>query len=715
MADYYIEDFSSRAVQKLTAILTLPPQHGLVRPTSGWLARQSKAVESLPKTCLRPPIEAINPIKLIKRGLMKVSEKHSLPFVPDAAILCQAHKELHPWRMRSIFLLLASECGIRSDRIRRHKGFDGIPPSQDVQDFVFRMTSVSSLWIAPEDYEARFGYRPSMFPLLKSGCEACMLSIVGARAQLLVDLRANLLARSKRGYEPSFLRFVDAWIEWFDDDDASTVLAESRALSDQLRQIRREIGRRRRQKRKKARSEGRRSEHSGRIRREEETTAEGYSIPRPPRRSDTVGSVQICTGDVPPFPEAQMPGARHGYESGEYITPPMSVVTSGSSEPDWFAQNHRGSRDGRDIEPPTPMTPMGNPFSDPTTTRDDDEEEDNSGYDEAGPGWASQVGSYYFGSDNNPGARAGWGQNQGDTPSRAPSVIHPAFQSCLPPDRSTQVRPDPPTPVAPAASRAPTEWTDVTVRTERSRVSSVAGLTRDAVEPNTPVRARPVPSNQDAAVLRRQLEQLNLQTGAPPTYAPSSAYSRGTGAGGGDMNNTDRTQQQNPISAALYAASSVAAPLLPPANSSRYAALNVDDNRQRTLRAAREEREREIRNLQTGSRTRANDFMGRTMEREGAAAAFETRAEFARNPLSRAPRAEPRRRGSSAGDEFASRRNHFPRASREERRRPVSEASEGTVFDMFIRHHDEVRPGDSISTVGSRREGALEGLVRGER
>ncbi|EGY19371.1 uncharacterized protein VDAG_09831 [Verticillium dahliae VdLs.17] len=167
MTDHHIEDFPTRAVQKLTAILTLPPQHGLVRPTAGWQASQSEAVANLPQSCRRPPVEGANPIKLLKRGLMKMSEKHSLPFVPDAAVLCQAHKELHPWRMRSLFLLLASECGIRSDRIRRHHGFDGIPPAQDVQDFVYRMTSIAGLWIAPADFEARFGFFWCSFAILR--------------------------------------------------------------------------------------------------------------------------------------------------------------------------------------------------------------------------------------------------------------------------------------------------------------------------------------------------------------------------------------------------------------------------------------------------------------------------------------------------------------------------------------------------------------------
>ncbi|KAM9874718.1 hypothetical protein VD0002_g9032 [Verticillium dahliae] len=614
MTDHHIEDFPTRAVQKLTAILTLPPQHGLVRPTAGWQASQSEAVANLPQSCRRPPVEGANPIKLLKRGLMKMSEKHSLPFVPDAAVLCQAHKELHPWRMRSLFLLLASECGIRSDRIRRHHGFDGIPPAQDVQDFVYRMTSIAGLWIAPADFEARFGFRPDELRPLRSGCEACMLAVVGARAQLLVDLRANMLARSKRGYKPALLRFVDAWIEWF-GDDASAVLAESQALSDQLRQIRREMGRRRRDKRRRARREGRRPGEGGghshshsHSRRDDETTPEGYSLPRPPRRSDTARTALTCTGDVPPFPEARMAGARHGYESGELSTPPLSVVTSRPSEPDWFVQNRRRSLASHNVEPPTAMgealAARAHRGRDDEHEDEDDggDNEDDGGDDEAGPGWASQVGSYYFASDDNPGARAGW-----DRPGASASAhaIHPAFQGARAAASTGAVSDAAP---SAASGRAPTEWTDVTVRTQRSRVSTVANLTRDGAAP----RAGPA----DVSALRRRLEQVSLQTGAAAApYAPSSVYSTGTGVAG--------------------------------------------------------------------------------------------------EPRARSTR----RRGSAAGDELAGRRNHFPPAPASRRRTvsEISEATEGTVFDMFIRHHDEVRPGDSISTVGGsgRRAGGLGGLTRG--
>ncbi|RNJ57232.1 hypothetical protein D7B24_006267 [Verticillium nonalfalfae] len=594
MTDHHIEDFPVRAVQKLTAMLTLPPQHGLVRPTAGWQASQSEAVANLPQSCRRPPIEGANPIKLLKRGLMKMSEKHSLPLVPDAAVLCQAHKELHPWRMRSLFLLLASECGIRSDRIRRHQGFDGIPPAQDVQDFVYRMTSIAGLWIAPADFAARFGFQPDVLRPLRSGCEACMLAVVGARAQLLVDLRANMLARSKRGHEPAFLRFVDAWIEWF-GDDASAVFAESQALSDQLRSIRREMGRRRRAKRRRARREGRRPDEGGggggsQRRREDETTPEGYSLPRPPRPSDTARTALTCTGDVPPFPEARMTGARHGYESG-------SSQVAG--------QPRRRAPE-----------PTGNAFAERAHRRaddeDEDEDEDDGGDDEAGPAWASQVGSYYFATDNHPGARAAWGQPGG---SASADAIHPAFQGALAAPSSGPVSE---AAASTASRRVPTEWTDVTVRTQRSRVSTVAGLTRDAVAPDAAPRA----GRDDVSALRRQLEQVSLQTGASPApYASSSGYSTGTGGAGG--------QEREPP--------------------------------------------------------------GRTR----------------------------RRRGSSAGDELASRRNHFPPppASRRRTVSEVSEATEGTVFAMFIRHHDEVRPGDSISTVGGggRRAGGLGGLTRSGR
>ncbi|KAM0324325.1 hypothetical protein ACHAQA_008104 [Verticillium albo-atrum] len=528
MTDHYIQDFPNRAIQRLTAILTLPPQHGLARPTSGWLARQQRAVDCLPESCLRPSSNVTKPLGLMKRGLMKLTEKHSLPFVPDAAVLCQSHKNLHPWRIRSIFLLMASECGIRSDRIRRHAGFDGIPPSQNVQDFVYRMTNVSGLWVASDDFEARFGYRPDMFPQLNSGCEACMLSIVGARAQLLVDLRANMLARSKRGYEPSFMRFVDAWIEWF-GDDASFIMAESRILSEELRQIRREMARRRHEKRRQARREGRLSDHTSRSR--EEKSALGYSIPRPPKRSNTVKHSRSYDGDVPPFPEALMSGARDGYMSGVYETGDPRVPDVSQGE--------------REVEPPTPMTPMGNPFSDPEPNREDDEDESEE-TEKPSSGWATDVGSYYF-SHGKPGARAGWGRaRDDDNPARGP-----------------------------AANFSPSEWTDVTVRTERNRIPCVANLTRDAVEPNTPFGAKsfPVPSRDDGiALLRAQLERVNMQTAAPPTYAPSSVYS--TDSGGG-FSLAERAQLQTAWPAELYSSGGAPSAAGPPiAPGSRYAALH---------------------------------------------------------------------------------------------------------------------------------------------
>ncbi|ROT36056.1 hypothetical protein SODALDRAFT_57203 [Sodiomyces alkalinus F11] len=389
MADSdYVEDFPQRAVLSLTGVLSLSPQYGVTSPSEAWLDKQKKLVEQLPKCCLRPPSDVMSPIKLLTRGLMKVSEKHALPFVPSAAVLCSAHKALNPWRIRSLFLLVACEVGIRSDRIRRFRGFeDGIPLSQEVQDFVYRMTSVASLWIAPGDFKRRFGYPPPQeLPRLASGCEACMLAIVGARAQLLVDLRANMLSRRRQHRshrEPALLRFVDAWTEWF-GNSAELLVAESERLGNELRGIRKEIGRRRHLKRKQARKEGNPVPYS--KSRKPEKNAQGYPMPSPSRRSR------------PSRP------ASHGAEP--------SAEREGE---------YRSSSPVHDT--PYAMSGGLGPVPTPTSAATTDKyhfEEDEDGRDEQDPHWADDIGSYYW-DNNNPGARANWGQAAAD-------AVHPAFR-----------------------------------------------------------------------------------------------------------------------------------------------------------------------------------------------------------------------------------------------------------------------------------------------
>lgn len=253
MTDRYIDEFSASAVKKLTSLLSVSPAAGRGPPSEEWLNKQREGVKALPQACLRPALD--DPLAVITRGLMLASERRDLPFVPHAALLCKAHKSLHPWRLRSLFLLLADEVGMKSDRIRRHKGFDGLPPSQSVQAFVRRMTSISSLWLRADDFQRRFGFPADMLPFIEGGCEACMLAMVGARGELLADLRANIIARTnvarhhpRMRSDPAFLRFVDAWIDWFGDDKV-LLISVSDKLAVELQTIRETNLRERRERR----------------------------------------------------------------------------------------------------------------------------------------------------------------------------------------------------------------------------------------------------------------------------------------------------------------------------------------------------------------------------------------------------------------------------------------------------------------------------------
>lgn len=396
-----VEEFSQRAVFKLTGVLSLSPQYGVANPSEAWLSRQKELVEELPRSCLRPSSDVLSLHSLVTRGLMKVSEKHALPFVPSAAVLCLAHKALHPWRIRSLFLLLAGEVGIRSDRIRRFRGFDdGFAPSQAVQDFVYRMTSVASLWIAPEDFERRFGFAPPQeLSRLESGCEACMLAVVGARAQLLVDLRANMIARRYRSHRnPALLRFVDAWIEWF-GNGAELLMAESETLGNELRGIRREIGRRRHMKRKQARKEGNPVPHS--KPRKAEKNAQGYPMPSPLRRprsgSRSHGAAAAAAGLSSASREA---GLGDGHNRGDEVENSGECKRYSAVQDNPFTSRPDGS--GAD---------NNSPF----------EFDDEDGLDEQDPNWADDIGSYYW-DNRHPGARADWGRPTAN-------AVHPAFRT----------------------------------------------------------------------------------------------------------------------------------------------------------------------------------------------------------------------------------------------------------------------------------------------
>ncbi|TDZ29402.1 hypothetical protein C8035_v011392 [Colletotrichum spinosum] len=89
---------------------------------------------------------------MVKRGLMRMGEK-SVPFVPGSAVLCPAHKELNPWRIRNLFTLLAVEIIDKMERMRHYVKKKYKPADTwEFRDFVERMNSVQALWMEPDTF-----------------------------------------------------------------------------------------------------------------------------------------------------------------------------------------------------------------------------------------------------------------------------------------------------------------------------------------------------------------------------------------------------------------------------------------------------------------------------------------------------------------------------------------------------------------------------------
>ncbi|KAJ9151769.1 hypothetical protein NKR23_g2920 [Pleurostoma richardsiae] len=251
MVQYYnhVSDMTDDDVRALTRVLVMPPQclgpGG--EPTQTWLERQTGKIETtLPRELLMPRsvVDRLR-ISLAARGL--TTDK----LLPQVASLCATHRRLNPWLIHHIFTLLKHELTVRADRVRC---YEGELKTAEVHDFLARLTGVMALWVQRRDLTAFFG-RDAVTPPaegshplrpIRPRCEACYLAAVGARAQLLVDLRAALVGRSSSAGgnahgssgPPRLLRLVEAWVEGFGGDAGADMLGESDRLGRRLRRIR---------------------------------------------------------------------------------------------------------------------------------------------------------------------------------------------------------------------------------------------------------------------------------------------------------------------------------------------------------------------------------------------------------------------------------------------------------------------------------------------
>ncbi|KAB5523023.1 hypothetical protein GE09DRAFT_488361 [Coniochaeta sp. 2T2.1] len=139
--------------------------------------------------------------------------------------LCKsAHDALDPDLIFWCFSQLSNEVGHHTDKYRRWARKYPAQSRAELEDYMNRMTGVATLYHTTTEMEELFlGGRgtyktlPKKFWLnrVRNHCSACVLAVVGGRAQMLIDLRASMLARKKDRRAPRMMRLVEAWIDGF--------------------------------------------------------------------------------------------------------------------------------------------------------------------------------------------------------------------------------------------------------------------------------------------------------------------------------------------------------------------------------------------------------------------------------------------------------------------------------------------------------------------
>lgn len=114
-----------------------------------------------------------------------------------------------------------------------------------------RVRELHALWLSPNDSRKTFLQPPpppteKKWPFQREGCEACILARVGGDVRVLLDLRTVVLSRTKTAQLhgrrnikiPTFLRFVEAWLEGL--GVGGEVLEENWREAQALKRLRKE-------------------------------------------------------------------------------------------------------------------------------------------------------------------------------------------------------------------------------------------------------------------------------------------------------------------------------------------------------------------------------------------------------------------------------------------------------------------------------------------
>jgi hypothetical protein len=225
---------STRQLDQLTDLLWMDPGVNIAVPDKDWLLDQQARIATLDKSNRRST-------KLLARLSAKL-ESLSYRLGADGsptACLCCAHYGLDPKLIRRLMLLIIAECTERIQTVRTWRQRIAYPSA--VIAWLDRIDAVTGLWIGRTAFNATFGYKrvsPTNL-VVKSKCEACIMSVIGGRPQVLGDLRATLTTRRDRhidrgGKDPRLLRLVESWISHQHADCRRAIYTGSAEISEEL-------------------------------------------------------------------------------------------------------------------------------------------------------------------------------------------------------------------------------------------------------------------------------------------------------------------------------------------------------------------------------------------------------------------------------------------------------------------------------------------------
>jgi hypothetical protein len=224
-----LTELSTNDILALTRVLIL---HERETQDEQWFADQARQIETLPKSLLASKGG-------LARAISKVSSAMKQP--TEKATLCPTHKPLEPHIIRRIFIQVTKEVTVKNAGVA---SCTNLPI--DVSSWLRRLQSINALWMSPELYRVAFDAKPSdeRPEEITSGCEACILSVIGGAHVMLLDLHNSAESRKKKAPipPPVLMRFTEGWLTAQDlniPDKAYEIMMEIRAVRRAQLKVRR--------------------------------------------------------------------------------------------------------------------------------------------------------------------------------------------------------------------------------------------------------------------------------------------------------------------------------------------------------------------------------------------------------------------------------------------------------------------------------------------